>query len=125
MRISEPALKKLIKNKGMTIKSFGAKLGMTRQGAYHLMIRKSVKQDLIDKICTVLSVDKKEFLIPENVTPEISEKLNLEKEISRLHTMIEDKNKIIDAQTKALIMAERYINSLTKKVATIIKPKPQ
>lgn len=65
MKINESALKHLIKSKGMTVESFGDKLGMKRQNVYHLMLRKYIKQPVVDKISMILSVDKKEFLEPD------------------------------------------------------------
>lgn len=45
-----------------------------------------------------------------------------EKEIIRLREIIATNEKLIDAQQKALVMAERLINSFTKKVAVGIDP---
>lgn len=66
MKISEENLKRLIKDKGMTIESFAKKIGMTRQGLYYTLLRNDANQELIRKMCTVLSVDKSEFTIKES-----------------------------------------------------------
>lgn len=47
---------------------------------------------------------------------------DMEKEILRLREVIEGKDRIIDAQVKALIMAERLLNTFTRKVASGISP---
>lgn len=66
MKIAETDLKRLIKERGLTVETFAEKLGMTRQGVYYLMMRSYVKPAIVDKICTVLSVDKSDFLEPED-----------------------------------------------------------
>lgn len=76
---------------------------MTRQGAYDLMKRVSIKEDMVEAICKVLQVDRSEFIEPE----------------SNLH----DKDEQIFFLQKMVIDLQHEIISLQRQL--IIKPKKE
>lgn len=103
MKVSPSKLKVLLKNRGLTIKQFGKKLGMTRQGSYDLMKRVSVKEDMVDAICKVLQVDRDEFL--ESDKPPLSDRD--EQIFSLQKTVIELQREIIGLQRQLFIKPKK------------------
>jgi len=124
MKISPPQLKKILKDKGMTIKQFGDRLKMTREGVYDLMKRKNVKESMIQKVCAVLDVPREAFLLTENITPVAGTgAVDLEKENHYLKTITEKQNKIIELYEKLLASRERDALHTKKVLATGSKAK--
>lgn len=108
--------------------AFAKKTGMSRGTLYNILRDKVIKQEYMDAIRksgyqfdsflgasvqTNVQDHAKDALhdsMPGNIT-------DCHREIMRLNSLLEGKDKIIEIQQKSLLMAERYINSITKKVA--------
>lgn len=124
MRISEPALKKILKDKDMTIEEFGSKLEMTRRGVYDLMKRSHVKESMVKKMCEALGVNREAFLLPEDTTQFQATQLStymlqLQSENVGLRKELAEKNeRIIELQEKIMSLQDKAYNLSQKIIAT-------
>jgi len=117
----------------MTIEQFGSKVistkrgkaGLTRQGVYHLLMRKNVSESIVRNICTVLGVDRKLFLVTDNVTSDTIHASDSEKEIADLKKVIDEKQKIIDSLERIVLWQEHFFKKSRKSIAHILKSKLQ
>jgi transcriptional regulator with XRE-family HTH domain len=122
MRISPSALKGILKSKGLTIKTFGEKLGMTREGVYDLMKRKRVKESMIKKVCEVLNVPREAFLLNEILNIENPLSISsLQNEIFHLKSQIEMLKQINELQAQLIVSQRQQLNQRNKTIVSVTK----
>lgn len=105
---------------------FAKTTGMSRGTLYSVLKDKVIKGEYMDAIRKA-GYDFDAFVQTgvqsEQHAPVTSNSpADIQKEITRLREVIEGKDRIIDAQAKALMLAERLLNSFTRKISTGISP---
>lgn len=109
-------LKEYLGAKGINLSDLAKKLGTKRQYFYRWFLLKTLDKTLLEKLTLVTG-----FVItdaPDNMNPP-----DLEKEIIRLREKISFQDKIIEAQQKALSIAEHLIAKSHKSLAHATTPK--
>lgn len=88
----------------------------------YLSAKVNASKNFLQKFYEVFEKDLAANKVGNHLQTDKERMIDLEKENARLREIIESKDKVIDAQQKALIMAERFVNSITKKVAQATHP---
>lgn len=116
-------LRKFLRDKDISVEEAAEKIGSVKTTVYNWIAREA------------LSLDQKERLKKAGYEIRFEQKFNevdistpsnlseLDKEILRLQSIIEEKNNLIAAQTKIIKLQEHLLGGMNKKVAHMIHPK--